>query len=240
MHKYLHSRLMHFDVPTLYEMHYNSITLGKVRPNQDITGARPHPSAASTLISMCRLIRLLSTIMMGHHHDVRVPAQVFCSKQQPRCGTCPLRSMCEYALHKGPCMAAPLTEIEARSQPAEAADPTPAADSAAEADDATQDGGGDMREEASESHGGAAQRSDSEQAADPEVMPQAIAALRAAPAMLTAADREAHVTRILAAAVVSQPERTEQAAPSKPEALDPNRRDSRVFQHCGESVQWGD
>lgn len=31
MHKYLHSRLMHFDVPTLYEMHYNSITLGKVR-----------------------------------------------------------------------------------------------------------------------------------------------------------------------------------------------------------------
>ena len=32
MHKYLHSRLMHFDVPTLYEMHYNSITLGKARP----------------------------------------------------------------------------------------------------------------------------------------------------------------------------------------------------------------
>ena len=30
VHKYLHSRLMHFDVPTLYEMHYNSITLGKV------------------------------------------------------------------------------------------------------------------------------------------------------------------------------------------------------------------
>ena len=33
VHKYLHSRLMHFDVPTLYEMHYNSITLGKVWPS---------------------------------------------------------------------------------------------------------------------------------------------------------------------------------------------------------------
>ena len=30
VHKYLHSRLMHFDVPTLYELHYSSITLGKV------------------------------------------------------------------------------------------------------------------------------------------------------------------------------------------------------------------
>ena len=30
VHKFLHSRLMHFDVPTLYELHYNSITLGKV------------------------------------------------------------------------------------------------------------------------------------------------------------------------------------------------------------------
>lgn len=28
--------------------------------------------------------------------------QVFCSKQQPRCGACPLQDMCEYALHKGP------------------------------------------------------------------------------------------------------------------------------------------
>ena len=28
--------------------------------------------------------------------------QVFCSKQQPRCGACPLQGMCEYALHKGP------------------------------------------------------------------------------------------------------------------------------------------
>ena len=33
VHKYLHSRLMHFDVPTLYELHYNSITLGKVWPH---------------------------------------------------------------------------------------------------------------------------------------------------------------------------------------------------------------
>ena len=30
VHKYLHSRLMHFDVPTLYDVHYSSITLGKV------------------------------------------------------------------------------------------------------------------------------------------------------------------------------------------------------------------
>ena len=27
--------------------------------------------------------------------------QVFCSKQLPRCGACPLQYMCEYALHKG-------------------------------------------------------------------------------------------------------------------------------------------
>ena len=30
VHKFLYSRLMHFDVATLYELHYNSITLGKV------------------------------------------------------------------------------------------------------------------------------------------------------------------------------------------------------------------
>lgn len=32
MHKFLHSRLMPFDVATLYELHYSSITLGKVPP----------------------------------------------------------------------------------------------------------------------------------------------------------------------------------------------------------------
>ena len=40
VHKYLHSRLMHFDVPTLYEMHYNSITLGKVSALPAVTRSR--------------------------------------------------------------------------------------------------------------------------------------------------------------------------------------------------------
>ncbi len=40
VHKYLHSRLMHFDVPMLYEMHYNSITLGKVRPSDVLSRSR--------------------------------------------------------------------------------------------------------------------------------------------------------------------------------------------------------
>lgn len=47
---------MGFDVPTLYELHYQMITLGKV----------------------------------------------FCLKQRPNCSACPLRHICEYALHKGP------------------------------------------------------------------------------------------------------------------------------------------
>ena len=32
VHKYLHSRLASFDIATLYELHYQMITLGKVRP----------------------------------------------------------------------------------------------------------------------------------------------------------------------------------------------------------------
>lgn len=31
VHKYLHSRLACFDIATLYELHYQMITLGKVR-----------------------------------------------------------------------------------------------------------------------------------------------------------------------------------------------------------------
>jgi hypothetical protein len=30
VHKYLHSRMMAFDISTLYELHYTMITLGKV------------------------------------------------------------------------------------------------------------------------------------------------------------------------------------------------------------------
>lgn len=30
VHSYLHKRVMAFDVPTLYELHYQMITLGKV------------------------------------------------------------------------------------------------------------------------------------------------------------------------------------------------------------------
>lgn len=55
VHKYLHKRIMHFDFSTLYELHYQMITLGKV----------------------------------------------FCTKLNPRCGTCPLRASCEYARNGG-------------------------------------------------------------------------------------------------------------------------------------------
>lgn len=34
VHKYLHSRLAPFDVASLYELHYQMITLGKVSPPQ--------------------------------------------------------------------------------------------------------------------------------------------------------------------------------------------------------------
>ncbi len=33
VHKYLHSRLASFDIATLYELHYQMITLGKVGPS---------------------------------------------------------------------------------------------------------------------------------------------------------------------------------------------------------------
>jgi hypothetical protein len=33
VHKYLHSRLASFDIATLYELHYQMITLGKVSPS---------------------------------------------------------------------------------------------------------------------------------------------------------------------------------------------------------------
>lgn len=39
--------------------------------------------------------------------------QVFCSKQQPRCGACPLQGMCEYAQHKGPRLQLPGEEAAA-------------------------------------------------------------------------------------------------------------------------------
>ncbi|KAK9909469.1 hypothetical protein WJX75_002712 [Coccomyxa subellipsoidea] len=46
VHKYLHSRLMHFDLDTLYELHYQMITLGKVfcskrNPNCSACPLRP-------------------------------------------------------------------------------------------------------------------------------------------------------------------------------------------------------
>ena len=55
--------------------------------------------------------------------------QVFCSKQQPRCGTCPLRDICEYALHGGPRMPSPTTDATATMTPEPLPDPVPAAGS---------------------------------------------------------------------------------------------------------------
>ena len=40
VHKYLHSRLASFDIATLYELHYQMITLGKVGPSP-LTAAAP-------------------------------------------------------------------------------------------------------------------------------------------------------------------------------------------------------
>lgn len=56
VHAYLRSRLLGFDIETLYELHYQMITLGKI----------------------------------------------FCSKQNPNCTACPMRSDCEYAMNNGP------------------------------------------------------------------------------------------------------------------------------------------
>ena len=57
--------------------------------------------------------------------------QVFCSKQQPRCGACPLQEMCEYALHKGPRLVLPgeeeVAEVAAAAAAAAAARKSPAA-----------------------------------------------------------------------------------------------------------------
>ena len=40
VHKYLHSRLASFDIATLYELHYQMITLGKVGPSP-LTASTP-------------------------------------------------------------------------------------------------------------------------------------------------------------------------------------------------------
>ena len=47
VHKYLHSRLASFDIATLYELHYQMITLGKVGQSP-LTAATPSscPSAS--------------------------------------------------------------------------------------------------------------------------------------------------------------------------------------------------
>ena len=156
----------------------------------------------------------------------RSPSQVFCSKQQPRCGTCPLRSMCEYALNKGPCMAAPLVEAEAGSQSPAAAGPAPAAKNAVTAG-SNPDLDRAAGEEATESHAAATQPGDSPHDGVPGNSPLLHAAPRVVAPALTAADREAHVLRILAAVVESQPESSEQAPPVQPVRLelDLNRHD---------------
>lgn len=150
--------------------------------------------------------------------------QVFCSKQQPRCGTCPLRGMCEYALHKGPCMAAPL--VGAGSQPAAAAGPAPAAEDA-EAGDAMRGSGSMTGREAKEtdSHAAVAERAASVDDAVPHDVALAHAAPRAVLPVLTAADREAQVLRILGAAVDTQPTGSEQTPPVEPVELDLTRHD---------------
>ena len=65
--------------------------------------------------------------------------QVFCSKQQPRCGTCPLQGMCEYALHNGPRMPSPTMQHTAGVTSVPLADGMPAATSAAVRGGAVQD-----------------------------------------------------------------------------------------------------
>ncbi|EFJ48564.1 hypothetical protein VOLCADRAFT_90672 [Volvox carteri f. nagariensis] len=44
VHKYLRSRLMHFDLETLYELHYQSITLGKLNPAEPGIVLQPPPT----------------------------------------------------------------------------------------------------------------------------------------------------------------------------------------------------
>ena len=152
--------------------------------------------------------------------------QVFCSKQQPRCGTCPLRSMCEYALHKGPCMPAPLADAGNGSQPAAAAGPALAPDDAL-AGAATRGSGSTSGEEATESLAAVAERGTGVDSAVPDEAALAHAAPRVMLPTLTVADREAHVLRILAAAVEPQPEGSKQSPSAEPAdlALDSDRQD---------------
>ncbi len=149
---------------------------------------------------------------------------MFCSKQQPRCGTCPLRSMCEYALHKGPCMAAPLADAGAGSQPAAAAGPALAPEDA-QAGEPMRRSCSTAGEEATDSRAAAVEWADSVHDAVPDDASLCRAAPRAMPPMLTVAGREAHVLRILAAAVEPQPEGSKQPPSVEPVELDLARHD---------------
>ena len=186
----------------------------------DVTGGcyvRSHVPAPSQQLADIPVVNTVEATRRRH-----LCSQVFCSKQQPRCGTCPLQSMCEYALHKGPCMATPLADAAGGAQPAVAAGPALAV-ADAQAGEATRGSGSTTGQEATGSLAATAQRVGTGQDAVPDDAARSHAAPRAVPLVLSAAEREVHVLRILAAAVEARPDSTEQTPPSEPVEMELNR-----------------
>lgn len=109
--KYLRGRLMAFDLETLYELHYQTITLGKVRKtgpyflhnhyyytSQDrlsLSNRRFLQAYLQARLALWRFAALLWTLC-----PLSTP-QVFCQKRSPNCGACPLSHMCDYAQANG-------------------------------------------------------------------------------------------------------------------------------------------
>lgn len=85
--KYLHTpRLVGFDVETLYELHYQMITL--VRASEG-----GHPGKQTTWPPLAGSPIPCTASVQG---------KVFCNKLRPNCSACPLRDACEFALNGGP------------------------------------------------------------------------------------------------------------------------------------------
>ena len=99
-------RLMHFDVETLYELHYQMITLGKVSTYLPqlccnvfagkVDRSRGPSSASPNLPDAMSVWR--AAVQPRHWHTT---VQVFCTKRNPNCTACPLRHECDYALANG-------------------------------------------------------------------------------------------------------------------------------------------
>ena len=108
-------RLMALSISDLYELHYQMITLGKVRKSCSPCFAQVHS------VPLCRFPPLFSSShpksdddnMIGSCHNcgkTRCSAaaewllfhlQVICTKAKPNCSACPLQASCEYAQSGG-------------------------------------------------------------------------------------------------------------------------------------------